>query len=378
MQAKNKKIRFTGIVRKLIFITNIGAIILLFASHLAWHVSPLKTNLFSYIGLAFGAVLLLNILYLLLWVLFSKWNLAAVSLLTMLLCYKPILTFFPMHLFPKQAPDESIHILTYNVQGFINERSKKTKDTPLLNYIADTDADIVCMQEYLVSKTGESLKTQRDVNRILNKYPYRSVTALKSSGKFHTYGLACYSKYPIENTHEIVFNSSFNGAVVYTINIDGKKVSVANVHLESNSITSEDKELYGNFLLNVDGTNFEDVASNIRNRLGRAYRTRVIQVTKVKEHLNNTASDATVICGDFNDTPISYAYSKMKKGMKDAFATSGFGPGISYHEDFFWFRIDNIMHSPNMKAYQAKVDRVKYSDHYPMHAFLKWNEGRKD
>ena len=376
MPARNrKKIRFTGVVRTVIFATNIVAIVLLLASHLAWIVSPMKTNLFSYIGLAFGGILLLNIMYLILWVLFSKWKLAAISIVSMLLCYKPILTFFPMHLFPKQHPENSIQILTYNVQGFINERSKKARDTPLLSYIAETDADIVCMQEYLVSKTGESLKTQRDVNKVLDKYPYRSVTALKSSGKFHTYGLACFSKYPIENTREIVFNSSFNGAAVYTINIDGKKVSVANVHLESNSITTEDKKLYGDFLLNMDGANFENVASNIRNRLGKAYRTRTMQVEKVKKHLEDVESDATIICGDFNDTPISYTYSKMKSGMKDAFVSSGFGPGISYNEDFFWFRIDNILHSPNLKAYNAKVDRVRYSDHYPMRAFLDW---RKD
>ncbi|HOI78647.1 MAG TPA: endonuclease/exonuclease/phosphatase family protein [Petrimonas sp.] len=370
MPVKNKIALFRGIVRNIIFATNIIAILLLFSSFLSWRVSPLKTNLFSYIGIAFGFVFFLNISYLFLWIAFKKWKLAFFSLVSLLLCYHPIATFFPMNIFPEKVPRNSLKILTYNVEGFVNENKKEDKEHPILDYIVETDADIVCLQEYLVSKTGQSIKSQRDVNRILNKYPYHSSTALEASGKYHIYGLACFSKYPIEKTHEVVFNSSFNGAAVYTIDVNGKKLAVANVHLESNSISAEDKKLYGDFIQNSDEVNLEDVTSNIRSRLGRAYRMRAEQVRKVKDHLSELNVDGTLICGDFNDTPISYVYAQMKEGMDDAFASTGFGPGITYHKDFFWFRIDNIMHSPNLKSYKAKVDKVPYSDHYPLTTFL--------
>ena len=75
-----------------------AAIILLFCSFLSWNVSPLRTNLFSYIGLGFGFIFLLNVCYLVFWIIFSKWKLALISLAAMLLCYKPVTTFFPMHL----------------------------------------------------------------------------------------------------------------------------------------------------------------------------------------------------------------------------------------------------------------------------------------
>lgn len=373
MQATNKKIRFTGIVRQIIFATNIFAIILLFSSFLSWQVSPLKTNLFSYLGLGFGGILFINILYLFLWILFSKWKLAFISLLSLGLCYKPITTFFPVNIIKKKVPESSIKILTYNVQGFINERSKKAKNNPLLSYVAEIDADIVCMQEYMVSKTGQSIKTQRDINKILTQYKYKSVTPLKSSSKSLTYGLACFSKYPIEKTTEIVFDSSYNGAAIYTININGSKYAVVNVHLESNSITAEDKKLYSDFIQNTDGTNLENVTTSIRNKLGRAYRIRTTQVKKIKSALQEMDVEGAIICGDFNDTPISYTYAQMKEGMTDSFVTSGFGPGISYNEDFFLFRIDNIMHSPNIKSYRAKIDRVPYSDHYPLWAIIDLN-----
>jgi len=373
MRARSKKKRsFRDCIKWIIFATNLVVILLLLTSFLSWKVSPLKTNLFSYIGLGFGFILLLNIAYLIFWIFFSKWKLALVSLGAILICHKPVTTFFPTHLFPVKEPHGTIEVLTYNVQGFPEERDKNSAKHPILDYIAATDADIVCLQEYLVSKTGQSIFSQRDVNRILNQYPYQSVTGLESSGKYHIFGLACFSKHPIEQTEEIVFESSYNGAAVYTINIDGKRYTVANVHLESNSIMAEDKKLYSDFIQNNDSVKLEEVASNIRSRLGNAYRMRARQVEKVKRVLATQGTEGTIICGDFNDTPISYAYARMKKGLKDAYVSTAFGPGITYHEDLFLFRIDYILHSEGLKAFRTKVDRVPYSDHYPLRTHLKW------
>ncbi|MEA4918777.1 endonuclease/exonuclease/phosphatase family protein [Proteiniphilum sp.] len=371
MRARSKRLKIRDMIKWMIFATNVVAIILLFSSFLSWEVSPLKTNLFSYIGLGFGFILLINVVYLVFWIIFSKWKLALISLSAILLCYKPATTFSPLHFISKEEPEESIKLLTYNVQGFPQERKKNASHHPILEYIADTDADIVCLQEYLVSKTGQYIFSQHDVNRILKQYPYRSITGLESSGKYHTFGLACFSKYPIEKTHEVVFESSYNGAVVYTINIDGKRYTIANVHLESNNIKPEDKKLYNDFLQNTDSVKLEQVATNIRARLGSAFRTRAQQVEKVKQFIDKQDTRGVIICGDFNDTPISYAYHRMKKGLKDAYVSTAFGPGITYHEDFFLFRIDHIMHSENIKAYRTRRDKIKYSDHYPLRTYLK-------
>lgn len=370
MPARNKKRKFRDVVKLVIFLTNIFAIALLFSSFLAWNVSTLKTNLFSYIGLGFGFILLLNIAYLVFWLLFSKWKYAVICLIALLICYKPVTTFFPIKINQPKAPEKSIQILTYNVQGFPKERDKNSKERPILDYISETDADIVCLQEYLVSKTGQSIFSQQDVNRKLSMYPYRSVTGLESSGKYHILGLACFSKYPIEDTHEVVFESSYNGAAVYTINIEGKRYTVANVHLESNSIMAEDKKLYSDFLQNTDSVKLETVTTNIRNRLGSAYRMRAKQVNQVKDYIKTQGTQGTIICGDFNDTPISYAYNQMKKGLQDAYVSTSFGPGITYNEYLFLFRIDYIMHSDNFKAYQTKVDKIDHSDHYPLRTWL--------
>jgi len=373
MPVKNRNRRFSKVITYFIFATNVVAIVLLFCSFLSWNVSTLRTNLFSYIGLGFGFILLINLLYLLFWAFFSKWKQFSICLIALLLCYKPITTFFPLNFNSPKAPENAIKVLTYNVEGFASERSKDAAEHPILNYIASTDADIVCLQEYMVSKTGQSIISQQDVNRLLNKYPYRSVTGLESSGKYHIFGLACFSKFPIEKTQEVIFESSYNGAVIYTININGKKYSVANVHLETNNIGADDKKLYSDFLQNTDSVRLETVTSNIRNRLGNSYRMRARQVMEVKQSLESQGTQGTIICGDFNDTPISYAYNQMKKGMLDAYTSTSIGPGITYNEDLFHFRIDYIMHSENIKAYRSKVDKIKHSDHYPLRTWLALN-----
>ena len=370
MPARNKKITFRSVMKYIIFVTNIIAIVLLFCSPLAWHVSPLKTNFFSYIGLAFGAIFYVNILYFFFWLLFLKWRLAIISLVAMIICFKPITTFFPLHPFPKKAPETAIKILTYNVEGFQDEYKKGESEHPLLEYIAKTNADIVCLQEYLVSKTGQSIISQKEVNHILKKYPYRSITGLESSGMYHIYGLACFSKFPIKKTHEIVFESSYNGAAVYSIEIGDSIYTVANVHLESNRIMAEDKKLYSDFLQNKESADLDAVTTNIRARMGRGFRRRAEQVKEVREYIDQQKSKGIIICGDFNDTPISYAYSHMKGNLKDAYVANGFGPGITYHEDLFLYRIDYILHSKNIKSYKTTVGKVNYSDHYPVYSYL--------
>lgn len=373
MPAKNKSFKVRGFVKRLIFATNIVAIAFLLCAFLAWNVSPMKTALFSYIGILFPFIFFINICYLILWIFFSKWKLALITISALIICYQPICAYFPMNLHPKTTSEKTIKVLTYNVMGFYHESNKQSPKHPILNFIRQSDADIVCLQEYMVSKTGKSMMTQKDIDKILSDYPYKSITGLEASGKYHIYGLACFSKFPIKNTHEIVFNSSYNGATAYTLDVEGKPITLVNAHLESNQISESDKKLYKDFLKNRDSEKLDKVTSNIRMRLGRAYRKRAEQVHKINAYLEEQQPETTIICGDFNDTPISYAYHTLRKNdLKDAFASTGFGMGVTYNEKMFLFRIDYILHSKNLNAYKAKVHNVTYSDHYPLTTYLAW------
>ncbi|MFV0470092.1 MAG: hypothetical protein ACK5MK_14345, partial [Dysgonomonas sp.] len=78
----------------IVFATNIIALLLLFSAFLSWNVSPAKASFFAYTGLAFPFTVIVNIGYVILWFIVSKWKLALVGLVSLVFCWNPIYTYF--------------------------------------------------------------------------------------------------------------------------------------------------------------------------------------------------------------------------------------------------------------------------------------------
>ena len=92
----------------------------------------------------------------------------------------------------------------------------------------------------------------------------------------------------------------------------------------------------------------------------------------VAVHRNNYS---VVVCGDFNDTPISYSRHRMAEGLTDAYEATGQGVGRSFNRDAIYVRIDNMMCSPDLRPYGARVDNsITASDHYPLYAHFQRKE----
>lgn len=360
-------------LKYIIFSTNILAIFVLLTSILAWTVIPSKIPIIAYLGLGFPIILFINIVYLILWLVSWRWKYALVQFAVILCCWNPISTCFPIHFKTKDIPESSFKVLSYNVRSFNWLRGEKARKNPIFDYIKESNADIVCFQEFTVStgKGKRDIITQSEMNEIMKDYPYRSIVNLGRKRKGHIYGIACYSKFPISDTHKLPIESSYNGSVMYTLDIQEKKVTLINNHLESNRLTSEDKKAYKDFLKTRDKASFEEMAHSLHNRLGAGYKIREKQAELIKQKLDEQKTDATIVCGDFNDAPISYTYHTIKgDNLIDSYVNTGFGQGITYHENYFFVRIDFILHSTNINSYNCTVDRVKYSDHYPIWTHL--------
>ena len=246
-----------------------------------------------------------------------------------------------------------------------------TKIAPnkIIQYIANSDADIVCLQEYATAKSEKSL-TASKIYDALSMYPYRSVF-YQSSTKFQSFGIAVFSKYPLSNSRMVKYDSDYNGSSVHEVNIKGKKLTLINNHLESFKLTMEDRTRYSSLIKSFSSDGLGDLKGAFEQKLGPAFRIRAKQAEAVSEEIKNAKGDYVLVCGDFNDTPISYAHRTIQGDLTDAFAESGRGMGITYNQNFFWFRIDNILHSPNMTSMNCSVDKVAYSDHYPLWCYLK-------
>lgn len=356
-----------------VFATNILAIILLLLSILAWNVVPSKMTIIAYLGLVFPIILFINIAYLILWLIFWRWKYALIQIIVIACCWQPISTCFPIHFKTKELPENKIKILSYNVRGFNWLTGKKARKNPIFDYVLENKADIVCFQEFLVStdKSKKSAITEAELNSIMKDYPYHSIIRLGEKKSSSVYGIACYSKFPILKSFKIPIESEYNGSVMHTLEIQRKKVTLVINHLESNRLTSEDKKLYKDFLKTRDRGSFDEMAHTLRERLGAAYKIREEQVNTIKSYMDKQNNDAIIVCGDFNDTPISYTYHTIKgHDLIDSYANTGLGQGITYHENYFWVRIDFIMHSAAFQSYNCTVDKIKYSDHYPVWTHL--------
>ena len=344
---------------------NLAALILLIISAFSDQFSPFRHIIFAYLGLAFPILFIINCCFLLYWPCLRKWIIVICIVLAFFVCRDAITASFPMRISRKEIPVENkIKVLTYNVMGFGYKTHTKENPNDIISYIARSDADIVCLQEYAVGKSDKTI-TEAQLKKALSMYPYRAVIPTGSSGSLK-FGIAVLSKYPIRKSRKIKYDSKFNGSSIHEIDINGKKLTLINNHLESFKLTTEDKSHYTSFLKHLNSETFDELKSSIHHKLGPAYRIRARQAEIIAEEIKNVKTDYLLVCGDFNDTPVSYAHRTIQGPLTDAFGVAGFGPGITYNENMFWFRIDNIFCSPNMHPHQCKVDKVRYSDHYPV------------
>jgi len=265
--------------------------------------------------------------------------------------------------------------MSYNVRGFNWITGDSARNNPILKYIAESGADIVCLQEFAVEekKKRKSLISLGEFDDIMEQYPYRTIVRLGDTDDSVIYGLACYSKYPIMRLARVpIENSYFNGSAMYEIKVGYKRVTIVNNHLESNHITAEDKELYKELVVDRNRQKIDEMAYRVQQRLAPAFIKREEQANTITAAIETQLSktNAIIICGDFNDPPMSYAYHKIRGKYADSFKETGKGPGITYHENGFYFRIDYIMHTRNIRSYNCYVDDVDYSDHYPIYSYL--------
>jgi endonuclease/exonuclease/phosphatase family metal-dependent hydrolase len=98
------------------------------------------------------------------------------------------------------------------------------------------------------------------------------------------------------------------------------------------------------------------------DKLRFAYPKRAEQAKKVVEHMEQSPYEV-IICGDFNDTPLSYVYNTFYSRFTDAFKNSSSGIGITYAGKVPAGRIDYIFHSKKLHSAQFKIHQKVHSDH---------------
>ena len=320
--------------------------------------------------------------------------LTIINFLVMILCLGPILSYCPLnitHLYSKVPEGEaSFTLMTYNVTNLsdytaiernllrTNKGDSENLEDPnngaTLRYILSCAPDIVTMQEcfgYTLESImdkypglGDSVKTQ---------YPYIYSTPYKP--------ITLLSRYPFEpiDIESRLPEMSYYEVQAYKINIEGHLTYVIGVHLQSIGLSPDDKKLYLDITSGDAHLKHElnEVRHDLISKLAHAYKMRALQADSIRNVLNSLPGNV-IVCGDFNDIPDSYAVRTIcGDDLRSAYREAGFGPGISFHADRFYFRIDHCLYRGDMTPVKSYFPHNPTSDHYPLITTFVWDKGDK-
>lgn len=351
----------------LIFFSSLTALLLLL-THLSVYINPEFFWPFALLGLAYPALVLLNFLFLVFWA--TRWKIHFIApLLAFLIGVGSFVNFFQFPFGKKEIePNNGLKIMSYNVNLFQLFAWSKEQPTynDIFSFINEEDPDIICLQEFY---THNKRFSETDAQGRLKSHVHIG-HILKNENT--AYGLATYSKYPIIKKGTIRFENSFNACIYTDILIDSDTLRVYNTHFQSLRL----KEHNLNFLMNQGYLKNAQPWYEIKDisiRYRDALKKRAQQVNMVTGHILSSPYPA-LVCGDFNESPISYNYHKMRKHLDDAFVDAGVGMGHTYRGFTSFFRIDYILYHKSYKAVKYRRPKVEFSDHYPIIATLEKKE----
>ena len=122
----------------------------------------------------------------------------------------------------------------------------------------------------------------------------------------------------------------------------------------------------------ADTVKISRTLSGMYRKMRSAYQKRAAQVDQLSEHIQSSPYPV-VVCGDFNDLPVSYTYNTLRGKLQDPFMTVGHGAMPTFIKAIFPLRIDYILHDHSFKAVSFFRQHVHWSDHYPIALYLNMN-----
>ena len=315
-------------IDRILFFVNSVILLLLLISYLAPKIHPDFFWHISLLGILFPFLLILNTLFAVYWIIsWRKYFWANIVIIVLGLPYidntianqKNTLDqkkFSQLQKNKKHQFDQLINLMSFNVRLFNqNENIDDDKiEKKIVEMIKEKKPDVLCLQEFNLTESTKELfdafnyKKNND-NKLQIFTNYRVI----KSGYIKSKNICIYK--------DIVLNDT---------------IRVYNIHLQSNWVKT----------------------------MKSSYQNRVSEALKIKKHINKSPFPV-IVCGDFNDTPLSYTYSTLKKGLADSFQESGIGIGNSY-VSIPTLRIDYILHSQKYESYNYKKLKYKFSDHYPI------------
>lgn len=356
------------IINRIVVFLNWIVVAALLLSYASTWVSPATFIYPAFFGLAFPAVLLINLVFLVYWFFFGKLRMlySALPLVLGFSYWNRCFNLYGSNATPATSVEQS-KVMSYNVRLFdlYNWTDNNATRKKIFDFLKAEDADIICFQEFFNQEPPTGFPTREELKEILRARHVAEAYTHKLIQRQY-FGLAVFSVYPIIEKGEIKFeNDDNNNALWVDLKRKTDTLRVYNVHLSSIRFQAKDYEALGQEPGPGQKKKNNQLEQRIYGRLKEAFVKRVEQTEKVLAHIQQSPYK-TLVCGDFNDTPVSYCYSRFSQYLTDAFTVSGRGWGSTYTGGLPFLRIDYIWHTDRLNSTGFKVHDTKLSDHYPI------------
>lgn len=365
--------RFT---KKIFILSNILIGILFLAGANVKYFNPAHWWFLSLFTLALPYLLLLLVLFILFW-LFVKPVWSLFSSVIILFSLQAVENIFPLRLksdFPVHKKSDNIRIMSWNVELFniLHYKDHPEKRQEIIDLINKYDPDIACFQEMVAGDSKKAINYFPEIKNALKFSDYFYSYVVKNDfDKYHHYGIIIFSKFPIIRKQTLVNNpDSYNSTFQFVDVLAGKDTfRIFNVHLQSLKFSQTNLNYLDNGTVPSEGNISE--SKNIISKIKMGVLKRASQANFIKDELDHSPYPV-IVCGDFNDVPVSYAYETIGKGLQNAFVVRGSGISRTFSSISPTLRIDNIFTDKKFKITEYTRIIKSYSDHFPIIADVKY------
>ena len=359
--AKKKRGIFGRIIVFLLVILAFVGLLAMAMSVLSSYVDPSKFVWLSFFGLTFWVILFYNLaVFTLLLLMWSRkvW----ISIVALLIAIPGVYKSFSTG---RSQEGGQLRVMSYNVLNFRDQYDEQKKGDSvaygMMAMVKEYHPDVLCIQEFTICLPKMGRQACIDQLGEMMELPYNY-----SHTKANFGGNVIFSKYPLSALEEDTpFAKENEYGAVARVDAGSKGIFyVLNCHLTSFQLTHDEVAVFserGNSKEQV-----EEYGKSIVSKLVTAYKKRSQQVSEMLEHIPHDGRPI-LLCGDFNDTPLSYTYHQIHRaGFVDGFVKAGHGIGRTYAGKLPLLRIDYVWANEQIQPMSFKRIKYRGSDHYPV------------
>ncbi len=351
---------FRRAAKKILLSINVIISLVFLIACLSPYVNPTHWWLIGFAGLIVPHLVLALIFFIIFW-LMAKPVMVWIPLLTLVIGWQQVNAMFAWHPgagFTERRHDNILRMVNWNVQSFNGLSKSREVKKMVRNEVAESilklKPDLICLQEF------NTALLEDNISLFSKRYPYHyfSKDYERAHGVYQS-GCIIFSKFPIIDSGRIPYPVA-ESLIYADILKGGDTIRVYTTHLQSFKFKKEDYSDIEKIREQAD----EDLAASksIFKKMKLAFSRRGIQANMVREETDKSPYPS-VICGDFNDVPNSYAYFKIRGERQDAFLEKGFAIGRTFIALAPTLRIDYILPDRRFMVKQFEMIDEGLSDH---------------